>query len=253
MTPRVSIIILNYNHPEVIDICLHTLAMTEGIDYEVVVVDNASADPDSLPNLRKYKEQGLLTTLVENPVNAYFSEGNNIGVRNSNPESEYILLLNSDVAFLRGDWLAQLVGWAEGTTKYWPSVWGLKPSEPRPGTRDIVSCGWSHDINVPGNARPEGWCLLIRRSLWRDCSPDFPMNNGLEEMLGGVIRDGAKCGVLCMYANYLVHRELGSKDPGHVEPPADRLPDIAGWFADTDIESIDFTLGRDEHSSYLCW
>lgn len=253
MPPTVSIVILNFNHPEIIDICLHTLAITEGVDYEVIVVDNASENPESLPKLRQYRDEGLITTLVENPKNDFFSEGNNVGVRNSNPESEFILLLNSDVAFLRPDWLSQLLGWMDGTTKYWPSVWGLAPTIPSPGPRDIVSAGWSHDANIQGNVRPEGWCCLIRRSVFSELSPDFPFHYGFEEMIATAVRNGAKCGVLFNYAPYMVHREQGSGKTPDGRFVNTRTPDMTAWFSGLTIESLDFTLGPNEHDTYMCW
>lgn len=250
--PLVSIVILNFNHPEVIDICLRTLAITEGVDYEVVVVDNGSED-HVLPILRSYRDKGLITTLVENPVNSFFSEGNNIGVRHTNPSSEYVLLLNSDVAFLRSDWLVRLLAWMEGTAEYHPSVWGLKPTVPSPGPRDIVSAGWSHDANIFGRVRPEGWCCLFRRSVWREMSLDFPWYYGFEEMVASVVRDGARCGVLFNYAPYMVHREGGSDKTPDGQFTNLRTPDLPRWFEGLTIESLDFTLGPDEHSSYLNW
>lgn len=253
MEPLVSIVIVNYNNPEVIDICLRTLAMTEGIPYEVVVVDNGS-EPHVVEALREHQADGRIDTLVPEPVNHYFSEGNNIGVRMGNQNSEFVLLLNSDVAFLRADWLTKLVGWAEGTTEHRPSVWGLKPTVVKPGPFDIISAGWSHDANVvPGNARPEGWCLLIRRSVWQDMSPDFPWHYGIDEMVGKVMRAGARCGVLFNYAPYMVHREGGSGKTSVQNIQNKRTPDIAGWLGGLDIETLDFTLGPDEHSSYLDW
>lgn len=253
MSPEVSIIILNYNNVPVIEKCLTTLAMTEGVEYEVVVVDNGSPDRDVLPRLREFRDKGLISTLVESRVNNYFSEGNNLGVRHSNPESKYILLLNSDVAFLRGDWLTKLIAWMEGTIEYRPAIWDFKPTKPSPGPRDIVSAGWSHDANVvPGRARPEGFCLLIRRSVWQDMSPDFPWHYGIDEMIGKVVRAGAKCGVLFNYAPYFVHREGGSGKK-HITILNKREPDIAGWLSGLPIETLDFTLGDDEHDSYLNW
>lgn len=252
VTPLVSIVILNYNHPEVINICLRTLAMTEGVDYEVVVVDNGS-DPGVPDILRQHQAEGRITTLVTETTNHYFSEGNNIGVRHTNPESSYVLLLNSDVAFQRSDWLAKVLAWMDGTAIYWPALWDLHPTVPDPGPRDIVSVGWSHDTNVqPGRIRPEGWCCLIRRQWWRDLSPDFPWHNGFEEMIANTVRAGAKAGVLSQYAPYLIHREGGSKLASR--PAVDtRVSDIAGWFAGLRIESLDFTLGPNEHDSYLVW
>lgn len=263
MNPLVSIVILNWNNPHFIDVCLHSVAITQGITYEVVVVDNGSTDPDSLPNLRRYRDQGLITTLVEHPHNSYFSEGNNIGVRASNPTSEYLLLLNSDVGVLRSDWLVKLVGWAEGTVSYTPAIWGSHPNIPSPGPRDIVSAGFAFDPQVePARMRPEGFCCLIRRSVWSDISTDFPQCYGLEEMLANAIRSGAKCGVLSQYPPYIVHREGGSapgtwtcetftKDDMHIVDA--RTPDIPGWFAGLDVETLDFSLGPHEHDSYLNW
>lgn len=250
--PLVSIVVLNYNHPEVLDVCLNGLAKTTGVPYEVVVVDNGS-ESAVVAELRNHRDAGRITTLVENPVNSFFSEGNNIGVRNSNPVSQYILLLNSDVAMLRGDWLTKLLGWMDGTAEYRPTVWGSKPTQPSSGPRDIVSAGWSHDVNVQGNVRPEGWCCMIRRSVWREISPDFPFHYGFEEMIANVVRAGAKCGVLFNYAPYMVHREGGTGKAVAGSIVNKREPDMTGWFAGIRIESLDFTLGPDEHSSYLDW
>lgn len=249
--PLVSIVILNYNHPEIIDICLRTLPITDEIPYEVVVVDNGS-EPETVEALKQHKEEGRINKLVLEPVNHFFSEGNNIGVRHTNSFSKYILLLNSDVAFRRPDWLKKQVGWMEGTTKSWPTVWGvLSPTYPEPGTRDIVSIGWSHDANIDGNARPEGWCCMIRRSWWRDLSPDLPFHGGFEEAIAQSIREGARAGVLCMYGEYLVHREGGSGKANVIQNR--REPDFAAWFSGLKIETLDFRLGENEHDTYMEW
>lgn len=264
-TPRVSIVIPNYQHPEVSDISLRALTITEGVDYEVVVVDNGS-EPHVVEALRVHRDEGRITTLVEEPINHYFSEGNNIGVRNANPDAEFVLLMNSDVAVVKPDWLAKLVAWADGTAVYWPNVWCTHPTTPSPGPRDIVSAGFAFDPAVePSHMRPEGFCCLIRRSVWRDLSPDFPWHYGFEEAVALSIRDGAKCGVLSQYPPYLVHREGGSApgtwscqnvaviERGPTGFVNTRVSDIPGWFNGLDIETLDFTLGVHEHDSYLLW
>lgn len=252
MTPVVSIVIVNYFNPRVIDVCLRTLTLIEDVDYEVVVVDNGS-DDDTVAELTQHQVEGRIDTLVLEKENHYFSEGNNIGVRNTNPESQFILLLNSDVGFLRGDWLRKQLDWMEGTAEYRPSVWGLAPTVPKKCRRDIVSIGWTHDVNVqPGRVRPEGWCCLIRREWWREMSTDFPFHYGFEEMVASAVREGAKIGVLSQYAKYLVHREGGS-GRSRIPIVEKRTPDIGGWFANLEIESLDFTLGDQEHDSYLVW
>ena len=252
-TPVVSIVILNYNHPEIIDVCLRTLMMTEHIPYEVVVVDNGS-ESDSVTALNEHLSEGRINTLVLNEQNHYFSEGNNIGVRNSNPASEYILLMNSDVGIIHPDWLKKQVGWMEGTTVSRPTVWGLKPTIATSGPRDIVSIGWSHDANIDGNARPEGWCCMFRRQWFRELSPDLPFHGGFEEAIAGSIREGANAGVLFNYAPYLVHREGGSTRGSKPSEIVNRRePDFTAWFSGLKIETLDFTLGPDEHDTYMSW
>lgn len=255
MSPQVSIVILNYNHPEIIEVCLRSLKQTTG-SYEVIVVDNGS-DPDTKEFLFKKGKADGIDKLVSEPVNHFFSEGNNIGVRNSDPDSEYILLMNSDVGILRPDWLEKQLAWMNGTLVATPSIWGLQPTYPEPGPFDVISFGWSHDTQIEGHARPEGWCMMIRRTYWRDLSPDFPFHYGFEEMVASAGRDGARIGVAFNYAPYMVHKEGGSGKSKEIVNV--RQPDIPGWFEGVKIETLDFTLdcpncpGPIEHLSYMVW
>lgn len=249
----VSIVILNYNNPHIIEVCLRSLKITEGVDYEVIVVDNASPEPGVVDRLEEFKAEGLIDKLVLNRVNGMFAGGNNAGVRVSDSASKYVLLLNSDVGFLRSDWLSKAIAWMEDTIEYEPSIWRFHPTEPKPGPKDVISIGWSYDPAVePSHARPEGWCCLIRHNLWSDISPDFPWHYGFEEMLANTARRGARIGVLSQYGKYLVHAEGGS-GTSHMQILNKRTPDIPGWFRGLEIETLDFTLGPNEHQSYLWW
>lgn len=250
--PRVSIVVVNWCHPEVVNICLRQLTITEGVPYEVVVVDNGS-DEETIRQLHEHQAEGRITTLHLNPVNEFFSRGNNLGVEHSNPASEYILLLNSDVAVLRPDWLVKLVGWAEGTTESRPSIWGSKSVDPEPGPFDIISFGWSYDLNIENNVRPEGWCLLWRREHFVELSPDLPHHGGIEEAIAKSIRAGAKCGVCFNYGSFMVHREQGSGITPAGLIVNKRQPDMAGWFAGLKVHPLDFFLGPEEHSTYRDW
>jgi len=252
MIPRVSIIVLNYNHPEVIIRLLDTLPMTTGVPYELVVVDNGS-EPDVVAML---KTRETIDTLVLEPINHYFSEGNNIGVRHSNPGSEYILMLNSDIEILHPSWLSKMIEWMEGVPdNVVPFKWSTVPAVPSPGPRDIVSYGWSYDKQVPGDARLEGFCLLIRRTVWQDISPDFPFGYGTSEMICNMIKAGAKAGMLCRSQPYIRHHIGGSGKESLKLPEAQykRQIDMKECFRGVEAETLDFTMGPDHLKSYLSW
>ena len=88
---RVSVIIVSYNVRHFLDVCLHSvLRAAEGLEAEVVVVDNASKD-DSVAWVR---EQFPTVKLIANTDNTGFSKANNQGVAAST--GEFILFLNPD-------------------------------------------------------------------------------------------------------------------------------------------------------------
>jgi GT2 family glycosyltransferase len=91
----VSIIIVSWNTREILRDCLESVyAKTEGIAFEVIVIDNASSDgsPDMVrrdfPDVR----------LVENVENRGFAAANNQGIRVA--AGRYVLVLNSDTIVL---------------------------------------------------------------------------------------------------------------------------------------------------------
>ncbi|URA10863.1 glycosyltransferase family 2 protein [Thermospira aquatica] len=87
----ISVIIVNYNTRELTLACLASLySYTEGVSFEVIVVDNASND-GSGEAIRKHFPQ---TKLIINSENLGFGVANNIGIQHS--RGKYIFMLNSD-------------------------------------------------------------------------------------------------------------------------------------------------------------
>lgn len=87
-----SIIIVNYKTKELTINCLDSVyeSHLQGIDYEVIVVDNASED-GSIEAVEAHFPQAVI---IRNDENLGFSKANNIGIMHS--RGDYILLLNSD-------------------------------------------------------------------------------------------------------------------------------------------------------------
>jgi len=87
----VSIIIINYNTFNITCDCIESVIQhTWGIDYEIILVDNASPTDNPDAFLQKFPR----ITLVKSPVNGGFAKGNNLGIQHAN--GDIILLLNSD-------------------------------------------------------------------------------------------------------------------------------------------------------------
>lgn len=92
---QLSIIIINYNTFNLTCRCIASIhEKLMEVDYEIVLVDNASVECD--PNLFKKRFPGI--KLIISPTNTGFAGGNNLGIMQAT--GDYILLLNSDTELL---------------------------------------------------------------------------------------------------------------------------------------------------------
>lgn len=102
-----SIIIVNYNTPQLTLDCLDSVyASNTSYSYEVIVVDNASRD-DSVQAIREAYPQ---VHLIANKDNTGFAFANNQGMKVA--KGRYILLLNSDTV-IQLDTLQIMVGFMD--------------------------------------------------------------------------------------------------------------------------------------------
>lgn len=91
MAKKISIVIVSYNVREILVECIDSVRKAlEGIDGEMIVVDNCSKD-DTVSFLQTHCTD---VRLIANQENLGFARANNQAIRQS--ESEYILLLNPD-------------------------------------------------------------------------------------------------------------------------------------------------------------
>ncbi len=91
----ISIIIVNWNTRDILRDCLASVyAQTQGIEFEVIVIDNASSDG----SVEMVKFEFPQVILIENTDNKGFAAANNQGMRIAN--GRYVLLLNSDTLIL---------------------------------------------------------------------------------------------------------------------------------------------------------
>ena len=104
---KVSVIIVNYNVKYFIEVCLHSvLRAAEGMDVEVIVVDNSSKDGSC--EMIRTKYPGVI--LIENKDNKGFSRANNQGVEIA--KGEYILFINPDTV-MPEDFIQELASYMD--------------------------------------------------------------------------------------------------------------------------------------------
>jgi len=91
----VSIVIVNWNTRDILSGCLQSIyKQTNSLDFEVIVIDNASTDG----SVKMIKREFPQVVLLENSQNRGFAIANNQGLAIA--KGRYVLLLNSDTVIL---------------------------------------------------------------------------------------------------------------------------------------------------------
>lgn len=117
-----SIIIVNYNNPELIDSCLRAIdVFLIDVCKEVVVVDNNS----TVQNLAYHEKRYAYLKIIYLPENMGFGFANNVGVKNASGNN--LLLLNSDAEFVDNSFFNVLETFKRVRT---PELWGLRLTWP---------------------------------------------------------------------------------------------------------------------------
>lgn len=107
--PKVAIIIPAHNRADLVKVCIESIEQkTTYTNYEIVLVDNNSDDPESL---KYFEEVGRKHTLLRYPHPFNYSAINNFAVRHT--ESDYILFLNNDTEVINDDWLESMLELAQ--------------------------------------------------------------------------------------------------------------------------------------------
>ncbi len=233
--PVLSVLIVSFNTRLMTLDCVRSVfEETQGIDFEVIVVDNASSD-GSAAALREAHPNIHLIALEEN---IGFARANNLAAESA--RGKYLLLLNPDTLVLRGA-LKKLVEFMEthpdagacGGRTYLAdgsldpgSCWGkatpwstlcraLALSSLFPGSRlfDRESLGgWKRD-SVKTVDVVTGCLLIIQRRLWQELNgfdPRFFMYAEDQDLCLRVAASGRRCWI-CPEAEIIHYRGASEK------------------------------------------
>lgn len=108
--PLVSLIIPTKNGRELVQACIESIReKTLYKNYEIILIDNGSDEPESLKYFDELKRLHNVT-VVEYPGPFNYSAINNFGATHA--RGEIIGLINNDIEVIKPDWLTYMVGHA---------------------------------------------------------------------------------------------------------------------------------------------
>jgi hypothetical protein len=93
---KVAAIVLSYNSAGYISDCIHSLQKLNlgKLEFEIIVVDNASSDNSLGLISEKFPE----VTLIQNSQNQGYAEGNNVGIRAAlTKQANFVWIVNPDI------------------------------------------------------------------------------------------------------------------------------------------------------------
>ena len=124
---KIATILLNYNSSNDCKKCIGYLLRQQGLQQEIIVVDNCSRDEEKRAIELFCQENGI--TFIANSINSGYNAGNNVGLRYAAEQGyEYALIANPDMEFPQPDYIDKLL-------------------QPMIADKDIVECG--SDIVTP--------------------------------------------------------------------------------------------------------
>ncbi|MDQ1858567.1 glycosyltransferase family 2 protein [Chryseobacterium sp. WLY505] len=112
MNMKLSVIIVNYNVTQLLRSCLLSLQKyIQEIEYEVIVIDNASTDSSWGDLIPEFSD----VHFISSATNGGFAKANNQAVQQA--KGEYVLLLNPDTEF-EGFYMNELLDFADAQPSF---------------------------------------------------------------------------------------------------------------------------------------
>jgi hypothetical protein len=178
MTPELSLIILTHNAFWFCVRLFRSLRITQGVHFEVVVVDNRSRLSTRVL-LRLLNRLGRIDKLQMMNHNALFAAGNNAGVAMA--AGRYVLLPNSDVQVRDPLWLRRQLSLHQ---------------------RGATGLGF---LDAP--PRADGFCFLVDRDLYLEFGLDeaHPWWWSITKLQAALLRSGAHVQAIRDHEHALFH------------------------------------------------
>ena len=222
---KVAIIVVTWNAPEFVRLCLDSVRHYTTVPHEIIVVDNGSEAP-----LREWLTRQPDLKLVLNNENKLWCEGCNQGIQAAEGEVTHLMLLNSDMEVRRADWLQRMLNVLE--------------SSPRVG---MVGTAADRVRIWPTFGSPDGQCLLIKKRLLDEIgllnSEKFPWNGADIDLAARAFARGFIYKIMPPKPELVVHYHGMSRRQRSQTTPAPRLQrelDFHRIFRDAGLRPVYF-------------
>lgn len=158
-SPKVSIIILNWNGKRDTIECLESLKHMTYPNYDILIVDNGSTDESA----KCFGERYPSIEVIENGKNMGFAGGINVGIRKAIERGmDYVLLLNNDVVLIDSGFLDELIKVGESD----PKIGILGPSVYYYDRPELLHMEKRYKgIESPIEAFISGCCFLVKKQV----------------------------------------------------------------------------------------
>lgn len=151
---RVSIIVIHKDRPELLSMCLQSIAVTSvNNNIEIIVVDNGSSTRDSIDYLAVL-EKNQDIKIIRNETNKWWATACNQGAKAADRRAKYLVFMHQDCVVLHPAWIDLMIsiGEAQGS--------GFIGLEEGHFTYDRKKIPYVKE-----------WCLMISRECWQQCGP----------------------------------------------------------------------------------
>ena len=158
---KIPVILLNYNSSSDCRKCVADLKRQEGVELEIIIVDNCSQKEDASAVEELAAEQGC--AFIAAKENRGYNAGNNIGLRYAAEKGyTYVLIANPDMEFPQQDYIMRL------TEEM------AKRADVVVAATDIISPEVSHQN--PMISDPKGWTSSFNwiTAIWNRSSKETP-------------------------------------------------------------------------------
>lgn len=151
---RISIIVVHRDRPELLNMCLQSIAITSvNNNIEIIVVDNASTTKDALDYLDVLEKEPDIK-VVRNETNRWWAAACNQGARAADRKSKFLIFMHQDCVVVNPAWIDVMVSISEAQGS---------------GMVSLEQGVFQYDRQKIPYLKE--WCLMMSRDCWRDCGP----------------------------------------------------------------------------------